>query len=200
MPERRQLSFTSLDEVMPEVERLLAGCEPAGQWTLGQICRHLTTGLHLMIDGVSGFAPSTDPEDQRVCAGPRAVFSSRPFSRRSEGPITPACARVRARRPRGSGGTPCRSRSISGSAWPVFSPSRPGVDDEGRLDSFSLYARGTSSRFRGSATGGLTGDVIGTVIRSGSNFGIRLDQSINVTLLGSMCFSTSLGIIHVVAV
>ena len=79
MPERRQLSFTSLDEVMPEVERLLAGCEPAGQWTLGQICRHLTTGLHLMIDGVSGFAPSTDPEDQRYARGRERFFQAGRF-------------------------------------------------------------------------------------------------------------------------
>ena len=43
MAERRQLTFASLDDVMPDVEHLLRGHITVGQWTLGQICRHLTS-------------------------------------------------------------------------------------------------------------------------------------------------------------
>jgi len=36
MADRRDLSFTSLDEVMPDVKRLLAGHVTVGQWSLGR--------------------------------------------------------------------------------------------------------------------------------------------------------------------
>jgi hypothetical protein len=42
---RRDLTFAVLGEVMPEVERLLAGHTTVGNWSLGQICRHLATAL-----------------------------------------------------------------------------------------------------------------------------------------------------------
>ena len=45
MAGRRELSYASLDEVMPDVECLLAGYETAGRWSLGQICRHLAVAL-----------------------------------------------------------------------------------------------------------------------------------------------------------
>ncbi|MFI5459648.1 MAG: DUF1569 domain-containing protein [Isosphaerales bacterium] len=48
MAGRRELSFASLDEVMPDVERLLAGHATVGQWSLGQICNHLATGFNLI--------------------------------------------------------------------------------------------------------------------------------------------------------
>ena len=47
MPGRRALSFASPDAVMPEVDRLLAGHETAGAWTLGQILRHLAVAVDL---------------------------------------------------------------------------------------------------------------------------------------------------------
>jgi hypothetical protein len=65
MYERRQLSFANLDEVMPEVERLSAGYELAGRWTLGQICKHLAMAFHIIIEGPPGFALSSEPEDPR---------------------------------------------------------------------------------------------------------------------------------------
>src|SRR4051794_14935085 len=45
MAERRDLSFTSLEDVMAEVDRLLAGHETVGRWSLGQICNHLGTSF-----------------------------------------------------------------------------------------------------------------------------------------------------------
>ena len=43
--ERRALSFTSLAEVMPEVDRLFQGHRTVGNWSLGQICNHLAGAL-----------------------------------------------------------------------------------------------------------------------------------------------------------
>jgi hypothetical protein len=51
MPQQRLLSFTSLDEVMPEVDRLLAGHTTIGTWSLGQILDHLATALRLTCVG-----------------------------------------------------------------------------------------------------------------------------------------------------
>jgi hypothetical protein len=50
MAERRRLEFTSLHDVMPEVERLLAGHVTVGEWSLGQICHHLATAVRLTLD------------------------------------------------------------------------------------------------------------------------------------------------------
>ena len=49
---RRPLVFVHLNEVMPDVERLLAGHVTVGRWTLGQICNHLEMALRLSMDGV----------------------------------------------------------------------------------------------------------------------------------------------------
>ena len=65
MPERRQLKFASLEEVMPEVERLSAGYESVGQWSLGQICNHLKTSFDFVTSGVGGSWDSNAPEDPR---------------------------------------------------------------------------------------------------------------------------------------
>ena len=43
MPERRMLDFASMDEIMPDVARLLEGHSTIGQWTLAQILHHLAT-------------------------------------------------------------------------------------------------------------------------------------------------------------
>jgi hypothetical protein len=48
---RRSLTFASLDEVMPEVERLLLGHTTVGNWSLGQICSHLAQGIRFTLDG-----------------------------------------------------------------------------------------------------------------------------------------------------
>src|SRR3954447_15458284 len=49
--ERRPLAFTTLDEVMPDVDRLLQGHRTIGQWSLGQICNHLADALVLSVEG-----------------------------------------------------------------------------------------------------------------------------------------------------
>jgi len=47
MPERRILDFSSMDEIMPDVERLLGGHSAIAQWTLAQILYHLATAIRL---------------------------------------------------------------------------------------------------------------------------------------------------------
>ena len=43
---RRSLTFATIDQVMPDVDRLLdQGYRPVGHWTLGQVCYHLTRSL-----------------------------------------------------------------------------------------------------------------------------------------------------------
>jgi Protein of unknown function (DUF1569) len=49
-PGRRNLRYNSLDEVMPDVERLIAGHATVGHWSVGQICRHLASGLRYSVD------------------------------------------------------------------------------------------------------------------------------------------------------
>src|SRR5262245_15913860 len=48
---RRSLTFASLEEVMPDVDRLLRGHTTVGNWSLGQICNHLAQGINRTIDG-----------------------------------------------------------------------------------------------------------------------------------------------------
>ena len=48
---RRALDFTSLDQVLPDVDRLLAGHTTVGKWDLAQICKHLTIILTGAVDG-----------------------------------------------------------------------------------------------------------------------------------------------------
>ena len=55
---RRKVTFASLDEVMPDVDRLLRGHTTVGNWSLGQICSHLAQALHFTIDG---FPPEAYP-------------------------------------------------------------------------------------------------------------------------------------------
>jgi hypothetical protein len=47
---RRPLRYGSLDEVMPDVERLLEGHGTVGNWSLAQICRHLATVVRRVVD------------------------------------------------------------------------------------------------------------------------------------------------------
>ncbi len=75
MAERRALSFSDLDEVMPEVDRLLEGHTTTGHWSLGQICNHLGTAMQYSVEGF----PEQAPWLLRRTVGPvakRQVFSS----------------------------------------------------------------------------------------------------------------------------
>lgn len=57
-PGRRTLRFASLDDVMPEVERLLRGHTTVGTWSLAQICRHLASAMRRVVD-----LPASTPHD-----------------------------------------------------------------------------------------------------------------------------------------
>ena len=57
-PGRRTLRYASLDEVMPDVERLLQGHTTVGHWSLAQICRHLATVIRRVVD-----LPASTPHD-----------------------------------------------------------------------------------------------------------------------------------------
>jgi hypothetical protein len=57
MAERRPLAFSSLTEVMPEVDRLLQGHRTGGNWSLGQICNHLTDSLVYSVEGFGAKVP-----------------------------------------------------------------------------------------------------------------------------------------------
>jgi hypothetical protein len=48
---RRQLRFDSLDDVPPDVDRLLLGHRTLGRWSLAQICNHLAAAIDCTIDG-----------------------------------------------------------------------------------------------------------------------------------------------------
>lgn len=47
---RRQLQFRSIDDVMPDVERLLEGHTTVGQWPLWEICAHLAATMRRAVD------------------------------------------------------------------------------------------------------------------------------------------------------
>ncbi len=61
MIERRQLSFSILDEVLADVDQLLAGYQRASQWSLGQICNHIATAIRLTIEGQGRLDPVSLP-------------------------------------------------------------------------------------------------------------------------------------------
>jgi hypothetical protein len=54
---RRALAFASLDEVMPDVDRLLGGHTTVGNWSLGQICNHLARAFAGSVEGFPIQAP-----------------------------------------------------------------------------------------------------------------------------------------------
>ena len=54
---RRKLEFATLDEVIPEVDRLLRGHRTLGNWSLGQICNHLADSIVMSIEGPPIKAP-----------------------------------------------------------------------------------------------------------------------------------------------
>ena len=77
MEGRRTLAFSSLAEVMPEVDRLLAGHRTVGNWSLGQICNHLSKP-HTSGCPVEGF-PRKAPWPVRKLIGPvakRRIFAT----------------------------------------------------------------------------------------------------------------------------
>jgi hypothetical protein len=61
MDGRRTLEFDRLDQVMPEVERLLRGQVTSGTWTLGQLLDHLASSIRLTLEYDPG--STIDPLD-----------------------------------------------------------------------------------------------------------------------------------------
>ena len=57
MSARRTLAFNSLDQVMPDVDRLMAGYTKVGNWNLGQACNHMAKGVVTAIEGADFKAP-----------------------------------------------------------------------------------------------------------------------------------------------
>ncbi len=73
-PGRRTLRYQSLDEIMPDVERLLEGHTTVGQWSLAQICCHLATVMRRVVD-----LPASTPHDPSQLLGEekkRQVFET----------------------------------------------------------------------------------------------------------------------------
>ena len=63
-PGRRTLRYDSLDDIMPDVERLLAGHKTVGNWSLAQICRHVATVMRRVVD-----LPASTPQDPSQWVG-----------------------------------------------------------------------------------------------------------------------------------
>ena len=58
-PGRRPLRYESIDEIMPDVDRLLDGYTTVGKWSIGQMSRHLATIIRLSVDLPAN--PGQDP-------------------------------------------------------------------------------------------------------------------------------------------
>jgi hypothetical protein len=83
MAERRDLDFASLDDVILDVERLLAGHDILGRWSLAQICHHLATGIRLTLDApLRPFESTRETEIAR-----RRFFHQGKFPEGMEAPI-----------------------------------------------------------------------------------------------------------------
>jgi hypothetical protein len=61
-PGRRTLRYERFEEVMPDVERLLAGHRTVGNWSLDRICNHLAAVLRRHVD-----LPATTQVDPADC-------------------------------------------------------------------------------------------------------------------------------------
>lgn len=61
---RRTLSFKTFDEIMPDVDRLLDGHGTVGNWSLAQICCHLSTVMRRVVD-----LPASTPQDPAQWVG-----------------------------------------------------------------------------------------------------------------------------------
>lgn len=83
-PTRRHLQFDRIDEIMPEVDRLLTGHVTVGGWTLGMICDHLARSVELTLSLPPSDAPPTREQ----------IVYRRLFFRRAEFPEGQAIPRI----------------------------------------------------------------------------------------------------------
>jgi hypothetical protein len=54
---RRPLDFRTFDEVRADLDRLRAGYQKGGNWSLGQVCNHLAIFVRGSLDGFTGPRP-----------------------------------------------------------------------------------------------------------------------------------------------
>lgn len=73
--DRRPLQFASIAEIMPDVDRLLAGHRTVGLWSLGQICEHLATVTNWMLDRPAD-SPQLDPAQVKGAPEKGEVFAT----------------------------------------------------------------------------------------------------------------------------
>jgi hypothetical protein len=83
-PGRRSLSYGNIDEIMPDVKRLLQGHTTVGNWSLAQICRHVATVMRRVVD-----LPASTPQDPSLWVGQeqkRQIFDSGMLPEGIQGP------------------------------------------------------------------------------------------------------------------
>lgn len=56
-PQRREVRFRTLTDIVHDAERLLPSHHTVGNWSFGQICQHLARGMTGAIDGFDFKAP-----------------------------------------------------------------------------------------------------------------------------------------------
>src|SRR3954470_19988287 len=65
-PGRRTLRYEGFDDIMADVDRLLDGHATVGQWTLAQICRHLSAAMRRSVE-----VPESTPREPSRRVGER---------------------------------------------------------------------------------------------------------------------------------
>jgi hypothetical protein len=87
MANRRDLSFARLDQIMPEVDRLLTGHATVGQWSLGQICHHLALALRY---SAAARSPVPEPTPEQAALRERFFAAGKfPEGRPAPPPMEP---------------------------------------------------------------------------------------------------------------
>jgi hypothetical protein len=82
--DRRPLDYARIDQIMPDVDRLLRSHATAGNWTLGAICDHLAKAISLTLRGARPDvepSPSTPEQDlaRREFFRARAISTGLPM-------------------------------------------------------------------------------------------------------------------------
>ena len=129
MSQRREVTFTQLHEVMPEVEHLLAGHATVGNWSLGQILNHLTAVIDASLDGGATPSPqmvamlSDDDWRKRIANFRRRLLEARSDRRRSPNSFPSPCTAFGVRScDRGAKVSRCRCSLLLGRGPPTGPP------------------------------------------------------------------------------
>src|SRR5689334_10556595 len=81
---RRPLSFAALEEVMPDVDRLMRGHTTVGHWSLGQICSHLAQAFRFTVDGFPPRLSRRGSSARRSAASSCGTSCARAVHRRAQ--------------------------------------------------------------------------------------------------------------------